>query len=841
MFFVTACDRTGKQASTPVATAITQTLPEPLVTSQNESRLSKTTTSARNPLASATDPIATDQNPNSRPASLAVSTPTETPSSTVPETVEQILQRAQRSFFHGDTVTARTHLSKLLNSDSVDSTSQQVIERLLARTYLADNLYTNALAVLDESSDEIRVTFLRARAFSALGRYLESIAEYEKMLNAYSWTAETAHAKIAANYLLLGNGLRAAEAYAKAADATNNVVSHVRLLEAQAQAYRSIGRYDNAAMVYDEILTIAKNRGYRAEIQYRAGQAYASAGNEALAIERWQSATKEAPENRHAYQALIELINRNSDFDLYDRGYIDLQAAAWLPAINAFQRYLDSVLSTDERADLAMHGLGLAHLGNKNYPTAVTVFERLLDAYPDCTCIGQVWLDIGRAQAAMGNSVGARRTYRTFARTHSNNELAAEALWRSGFSALSEGNQLEAAADLIALADRFPYSTRATQALYFIGLGAFSNGLTSQAISTFTRLQQEYPDYRPDAVGYWLGRGYLAQNEHSKVEQLWQTLAPIYRDTYYGILIAQYLDESTGSPMLSGLESDSIVDSVKQVSRFASQLPGDDGSQAFAESWLSTWITKTVSVDKLDQVPDQVKNEPEYRLGLLLLAVDERLEALSLLERIYDRYREQPNILYPLSLEFEKIGAFRLSLLAMETVLRLSPATFVEESPIFLQQRIYPRRFKELVEKEAVENGLDPLLMFSLIRQESLFEKEARSYAAAQGLAQIIPDTGQWVADRLAYPNYSNDLLYRPYVNIKFGAYYLRWASDFLDNNRTSALVGYNAGPGNSKAWRTQSGSDDAIFVEILSVNEPRIYVKRIVTALYHYHRLYDQ
>lgn len=840
LFWVTACDHNREQELAPVATPTIQTQSEPIVSSQNEERLSTTPTSSRDQSILAANPDSTEKKQNSLPTPLSVSSPTTTPIPTETASPSQILQRAQNSYYYGDTVVARTYLSNLLNTEPLDFASEQDVQLLLARTYLTDNLYTNALAVLGVSSNEIRILFLRARAFAALGRYSESIAEYEKILNAHPWTAEVVHAKIAATYLLLGNGSQAAMVYGQAAEATNNIVSQAQLFEVQAQAYIRAKRYESAASVYDEILSIAKNRGYRAEIQYQAGQAYASAGNESAAVERWQSATDEAPENRHAYQALIELVNRNIDFDLYNRGYIDLQASAWLPAINAFQRYLDSVPSTDARAGLAMHGLGLAYLGSDNYSTAVTLFEQLLETYPDCTCIGQVWLDIGRTQAEMGNGVRARRTYRTFARTHPNNELAPEALWRSGFLALTGGNQLEAVADLIALADRFPNSTRATQALYFVGFGAFSEGLTGQAISTYERLRQEYPDYRPDAVGYWLGRGYLSQNEPSKAEQLWQTLVPIYRDTYYGILIAQYLNRSTGLLALANLEGDSIVDSVQLISDSASRLSTDDRSQEFAEHWLSTWITGTSSVARLDQVPNQIKNEPEYRLGMLLLEVDERIEALSLLERVFLRYQNQPIILYPLSLEFEKAGAFRLSLLAMERLLQLSPAAFVEDSPIFLQQRIYPRHFRELVEKEAAANELDPLLIFSLIRQESLFEKKARSYAAAQGLAQIIPDTGKWVADRLSYPNYSNELLYRPYVNIKFGAYYLRWANDFLDDNRTSALVGYNAGPGNSKAWRTQSGPDDAIFVEILSVNEPRIYVKRIVTALYHYHRLYS-
>ena len=62
---------------------------------------------------------------------------------------------------------------------------------------------------------------------------------------------------------------------------------------------------------------------------------------------------------------------------------------------------------------------------------------------------------------------------------------------------------------------------------------------------------------------------------------------------------------------------------------------------------------------------------------------------------------------------------------------------------------------------------------------------------------------------------------------------------DYLDDNLVSALVGYNAGPGNSKNWREMSGEDDVNFVEILEMYEPRTYVKAIAANLYHYYRLY--
>ena len=602
-------------------------------------------------------------------------------------------------------------------------------------------------------------------------------------------------------------------------------------------------RYVEAVEAYDEILLLAQNRGYRAGIAFQAGQALASAGDATAAVARWQALIDEAPAEQGAYRALIELVNREVVVDQFQRGMVDLAAEAWFPAIDAFQTYLDSTASTDKRAGPAMLGLGQAYLGAGDFASAQTVFERLIAAYPTCDCMGRAQLDLANARRGLGNTLGAKRLYRTFSRENPTDDLAPEALWRSGLLAYQEGNELEAAVDFFALADLFPQSELTPLALYIVGFGAYKRSLYSQAITVFERLRAEYPEHSADAVRYWLGRAYRgntsdhAQNELARAE--WLALVDVAPGAYYGLLSALALQQAADTA--SGTTVSNVMNTIADVAGPPSRLADDDGSQAFAEAWLRDWFTSAeiTSIEALSLLPESVAEDQDLRMGKMLLALGQRAEALSVFERVLRRYREDPVALYALSLEFERLRTYRLSLICMESLVILSPAALFEEAPIFLQKRIYPRYFGKLVEAEASANGIDPLLFFSLIRQESQFERGARSHAAAQGLAQIIPDTGEWVATRLNYPNYSNDLIYRPYVNVKFGVYYLDWARDYLDNNLVSALVGYNAGPGNSETWRAISGPDDALFVETLTFSEPRIYIQKITSNLYHYHRLY--
>ncbi len=769
-------------------------------------------------------------------------TPTQIPTPTATPLPADRLIEGQHQHRYGDYMAARIQFAALLAEPQAEPALRLQARYALARAYLADDAYEEALVTLDLLDQDLAANatlsntfaskqhFLRADALKDLGRYSEAIAAYERFLASYPGMAEPVQRDIAAAYLAQGDTANAALAYRRAADATTNPVALTTLLEALADTYNNLNRYTDAVAAYDEILAVAKNPDYRASIQLLAGYSYVAAGDIPRAVERWQAATTTAPASNAAYSALIELVNRGVDFDLYQRGYIDLKADAFLPAIDAFQAYLDSVASADSRYGLALHGLGQAQLYAANYSAALETFNAVIANHPTCTCFGQAWIDKAITQLWLGDSVGGRRTFRTFAREHKTDPLAAEALWQSGLQSLRENNPVEAGVDLLALADAFPQSERAPQALYWVGMGAFQTKLYPQTVTTFSRLQQDYPDYNWLAVGYWLGRAHQALGQMDAARSQWQTLVQKAPDVYYGILAAQSLRQT---PLTAG----NILSNMAAVAGPPSRLPGDDGSQAFAEQWLTTWITP--SVGTLSALPAAVADDQDLKMGRILLEVDRRGDALAVLERVFERHKENLPALYPLSMDFERLGAYRLSLLTMQHLLELSPAGLVENAPIFLQKHVYPQPFDKLITGAAQDNQLNPLLYFSLIRQESLFEEGARSVAAAQGLAQIMPATGAEIAERLGDTHYTNALVYRPHVNLSYGAFYLAWARDYLDGNLISALVGYNAGPRQSELWREEFGSDDTIFVEMLDITEPRIYIQTITTNLYHYTRLY--
>ena len=168
----------------------------------------------------------------------------------------------------------------------------------------------------------------------------------------------------------------------------------------------------------------------------------------------------------------------------------------------------------------------------------------------------------------------------------------------------------------------------------------------------------------------------------------------------------------------------------------------------------------------------------------------------------------------------------------------LSPAASRTEAPGFVQRLSFPVYYQDLVAPEAQKQGIDPLVLFALIRQESLFESFINSLADARGLTQVIPPTGEWIASRLGWGELGENDLYLPYVNVQFGAYYLSVQLATFDDEAIPALAAYNAGPGHIHDWLEEAPDID-LFVESIPFAESRRYVRNVYENYAHYRRLY--
>jgi soluble lytic murein transglycosylase len=153
-------------------------------------------------------------------------------------------------------------------------------------------------------------------------------------------------------------------------------------------------------------------------------------------------------------------------------------------------------------------------------------------------------------------------------------------------------------------------------------------------------------------------------------------------------------------------------------------------------------------------------------------------------------------------------------------------------------QALYPTLYIEAIENWSQQRQLNPLLVISVIRQESRFEPKIHSSAGAVGLMQVMPETSKWVAENIGVKKYS---LENPNDNVKLGTWYLDEIHDRYKNNSMLAIASYNAGSGNLSKWlQGKKVSDPDEFVEAIPFEETQGYVKNVFGNYWNYLRLYN-
>jgi soluble lytic murein transglycosylase len=236
--------------------------------------------------------------------------------------------------------------------------------------------------------------------------------------------------------------------------------------------------------------------------------------------------------------------------------------------------------------------------------------------------------------------------------------------------------------------------------------------------------------------------------------------------------------------------------------------------------------------------------DPRLQRGTILWNLRLFGEARTEFEDLRQSYLSDPVNNYRLANYLAELGLYRSAIFAARQVLNLAglddAGTMV--APRYFNFLRFGTYFNELVSPAAQAHGFHPLFIYSVMRQESLFEGFIRSSAGARGLMQIIPTTGQAIHGLIGWPqDYTAEDLYRPKVSVTFGTDHLGDLREIFDGNLYATLAGYNAGQGNASIWLDEAGDDLDLYVEIVRFDETRRYIRGIYEIYSIYHRLYDR
>ncbi len=150
--------------------------------------------------------------------------------------------------------------------------------------------------------------------------------------------------------------------------------------------------------------------------------------------------------------------------------------------------------------------------------------------------------------------------------------------------------------------------------------------------------------------------------------------------------------------------------------------------------------------------------------------------------------------------------------------------------------QLFPRPFLAKIRDIASEQ-VDPIILLSLIRQESGFNPEARSRVGARGLMQLMPSTARTIRKKV-----TTDSLNNPTLNIKIGSKYFEYLYSKYEGNLVYTLSSYNAGESRVDRWRRQYFTSDSILhnIENIPFDETRKYVKLIFRNIFFYKMMHE-
>lgn len=373
-------------------------------------------------------------------------------------------------------------------------------------------------------------------------------------------------------------------------------------------------------------------------------------------------------------------------------------------------------------------------------------------------------------------------------------ELSAKAL-RSLYGELAAQDLHDLAVEALRQLRRLdPRDSTGADDLWNRGWGEFSRANYTKAIGAWADLAELYPREAATRRGrYWTARAYDLLGETERARQLYAEIAGADTVDFYS---KNAMERLGIAPRTAAFERSGKVEA----------WPGDPA------------------------------------LGRARLLSDLGLEPLAWTEMGLVQGKAEPRAQKALeALLLARQGERRKSIVVLREAFPALGTAFQAALPDEALKLYYPLDYQDSIRAWAGSNQLPLSLVLGVIRQESAFDRFAQSSAGARGLMQLMPATAREVARHMGL-GFAPNLMHEPDFNVRVGTTYLRQVLDMFGKSVELGLAGYNGGPYRIKRlWQESGMTDIDRFLEGLSLEESKVYVKRILLLSDSYRRLYPQ
>lgn len=447
----------------------------------------------------------------------------------------------------------------------------------------------------------------------------------------------------------------------------------------------------------------------------------------------------------------------------------------------------------------------------KEYKEAVNQCEEIIAKFPPSEITIKANYFGGNSLSALGERYLAIDKYEKIIGQYPETYYARESYLRMVECYFQLGEPEKGISQWRQLIDRYPNSDQAMTTWWNLGRYYTKNNKDPEALEAYRALSERFSKSRlGDDALYWRGKTLQKMGLEDEANFIYEKLLKDYPLSYYAERIIEQRDDVNYRWLLP-------VVSISKENDFTN-----------LEGFL----------DKCDKINEK---------GQLFLLKAELFGEVSFYKEAIIELKGALNynpgnifLLFRLSDLYQKNKDYYSSLNYSEIIFNYLQDNYpLEELPLELWEHLYPAYFEDMIREHALKYEIDPLLALAMIREESRFNAWNESVAGARGLMQIIFSTGEWIAQKLNFEDFNNEMLFDPEINIDLGCWYIGYLKERFSNDLILIISGYNAGPGTTSKWLQQySRSDLDNFVENIPYSETREHIKKVMKSYQMYKRL---
>ncbi len=672
-------------------------------------------------------------------------------------------------------------------------------------------------AVAETTPEPLDALVLRATILSSAGRGAEAEAVWRQVLDRETWMRTFSRRALVASMAARGEPLLATSDLAELQ--RSDPVRHLDVTLDVADAYYARDEFDHAATLFRQALSYQRHGAMadqarlglaaaqesvgdlsgaiatlrEAQIEHRTGAGYAAA----LAAERRLSGQDGQPHVPFTASQYATLTARLRGYSRY------VEAAAVIEAWRAVQ--------PDAEARLDFELIGVLYDGRSNQE-AVEHCAAFASRHPSSPLLPDVKLTEFRLAVRMGATDTARQLGLSLfdgrvPGAAPDQQFTAGELLAAYLVAVGD---VDGGLDLYRqLFQRATGPDGQRMMLWKAGLAALRAGDAERSLADLRALNQRGPtgDLQP-AGQYWQARAEMRTGELEAATRAFRALVETQPYTYYGLQARARLADLGG----------------------AAAVPAPPARPFPA---LAVEAASTASA--------------EFKAAMVLARAGLTTDAAWYLRRLVERRRGDRGLALLAARASADAGDHR----AVGRLLVNHFAGFLERpgdaQPDDFYALMYPRPFLDAVQRAAGRRDLNPAFMFSLMRQESRFDPNARSVVGALGLFQIMPYTATELGPRAGLDGLSaadfedETVLLRPQVNAAIAATLAGDLFAMFDGALAPVIASYNAGEERVAIWwESARALPEDLFVDTIPYNETRRFVREVLANVAGYQRVYD-